>query len=147
MNSSRLGSGSVSAQATGPTTKAAAGTRGLCAEADAQAVSGPVSGPQAWCQRPTSAAPAGMTEVEQLTDMRKRRGSACLTSPKHGRSAAFSRCSDKARCVQQTSCCLATDDDGSVACCFSKASYVAGVAGEDAVAGRGEEYYGRVDRV
>jgi hypothetical protein len=42
---------------------------------------------------------------------------------------------------------LARDDDGSVACCFSKAGYVAGVAGEDAVAGRGEEYYGRVDRV
>src|SRR5215472_16734665 len=42
---------------------------------------------------------------------------------------------------------LARDDDGSVVCCFSKAAYVAGIAGEDAVAGRSEEYYGRVDRV
>ena len=42
---------------------------------------------------------------------------------------------------------LALDDDGSVVCCFSKAGYVAGVAGEDAVAGRSEEYHGRVDRI
>jgi len=44
-------------------------------------------------------------------------------------------------------CCLARDDHGSVACRFSKAGYVIGVAGEDAVAGRGEEYNGRVNRV
>ena len=42
---------------------------------------------------------------------------------------------------------LARDDNGSVVCCFSKAAYVAGIAGKDAVARRSEEYYGRVDRV
>lgn len=43
--------------------------------------------------------------------------------------------------------CLAHDDDGSVICCCGKSGYVARVTGEDAVADRGEENNGRVDRV
>lgn len=42
---------------------------------------------------------------------------------------------------------LARDDDGSVICCCSKSAYVARVTGKDAVAGRGQENNGRVDRV
>jgi hypothetical protein len=43
--------------------------------------------------------------------------------------------------------CLARDDDGSAICCCGKAGYVSRVAGEDAIAGRGEEDDGRVNRI
>src|ERR1700688_5073288 len=42
---------------------------------------------------------------------------------------------------------LAGDNDGSVASCCREAGNVAGVAGQDAVAGGGEEHDGRVDRI